>query len=1562
MASNGAAEAVTDAQPVGFADGSAFASDASGPKESRRNSLAALKDIVSGRKDWWEKKASKTGAGSARSSVALPNAAGVARKSGGLLFSLPSADEGGSSGGGADVEQASLDQAPAFAVSQSMPVFRPSALAIPEHASAAAAAPPMPERSPSIGSAKGKGIKRLISKLTKRGSMTPTSAGASPAAGLPPRHSTDAASPVPQPFGLLASPEPAISPNVAVADDDNASQQSEVQAQVLAFDLSAADAVEAEKAAAAATAAAADAAEAQAAALRATAEAAASEKAAADLAAAAAAAAAESERLSAEQAAAEAAAVEAAGLAEAAAAKVAAAETEAERVAAEAQAAAEKAAAEAAASEQAAAALAEAEVAAAAEPARVAAKQAAAESAAAEAAALAEAEVAAAAECERVAAEQAAAESAAAEAGALAATAADSDRVAAEQAAAESAAAEAAALAEAAAAAAVADSDRVAAEQAAAESAAAEAGALAEAAAAAATTESDRVAAEQAAAESAAAEAVALAAAAAESERGVAEQAAAESAAAEAGALAEAEAVAAAAAAAETERVVAEQAAAVAAAAAAAAEVERLAAETAAADAAAAASEAEAATAAMAVREAQAAAAVALTSSGASQEQQQPEEAWPSPSPMSMSPMMVDDCPATVDVTQAAGDGYSPLAAAYGDGGGYQYQGQEGHRGCLSPVRALDMTAEAADPAADAAAGVEAVAYQYHGGGDADMMDVEEEEEAPPPPPPLAGASQPQPQPQEAAVSPAADAQAPPGPEPTAPAAAGDAALSKPAEEVPAPVDNTAAWAAIADQGADTPVNVAAVAAAAEVAAAAAAALPPAATPTAAVAMDVDMDMEDAATVPPPPPPLADDAQSAPLPPPSEEAPMAAAAPEDTVAPPAPLAADAATAAAPPSAWQPGAEGGGDDGGGADTASLAALEAWMNGDGQQSVSQSMDAPFCFGGSGGGAALSASDLPADMQVQAGLEEQAALWEQQQQLQQHQLPGSPALFAPTRAAAEPRRAPLSTGLLDLNASIDLNSGFSFEQALSGEVPPLESTPSPVSRDKASRPMDLRDSIPLFTDRQSFAVDGSVALERLSLDDIAPFAKRKVQQAPALDTLVEVTEALSSATPPPSARAPGVYGHGPHAGFAAHPPHTPLPMDMSPMAATPAAKAAITVAAAAATLRSHAAAPKTAGRGAPPSSLKGPPAATPASAVRGGARRATSERDDAPLSSLKASGAAGAPPSHSQSASANLRGPAAPRGGPGSVRKLAPPTGGGGVTPNVNLRGKGHYGAVTGTPSPAATAPAPAGSPPAQAQGYHSPAAAMLAHAAAATPAPAAPAAAQHQQPISLEPASWATPLARMAAMPVGAAAQLPLMDSSPFGLEDWPDNGMGDISEEARKLFSSLADDGRAASLGMGIQVNHRTPVGYSAAGAPGVAAGRSAPMPSPNTVQVLEMQLGMMVSKLAEAESRQARVDRENEGLRDQLATVQFQCGMPTEGADDMERQARQCAEEQLALATQRLAAADEALIARWVQPTTQRLMTDITACVTPVMMYETCVGASARHLNSVPGWNWLASW
>lgn len=46
--------------------------------------------------------------------------------------------------------------------------------------------------------------------------------------------------------------------------------------------------------------------------------------------------------------------------------------------------------------------------------------------------------------------------------------------------------------------------------------------------------------------------------------------------------------------------------------------------------------------------------------------------------------------------------------------------------------------------------------------------------------------------------------------------------------------------------------------------------------------------------------------------------------------------------------------------------------------------------------------------------------------------------------------------------------------------------------------------------------------------------------------------------------------------------------------------------------------------------------------------------------------------------------------------------------------------------------------------------------------------------------------------------------------------------------------------------------------------------------------MLEMQMGLMVQKLADAESRLAVLEKENEGLRDQLATVQFQSGLTSE--------------------------------------------------------------------------------
>jgi hypothetical protein len=46
---------------------------------------------------------------------------------------------------------------------------------------------------------------------------------------------------------------------------------------------------------------------------------------------------------------------------------------------------------------------------------------------------------------------------------------------------------------------------------------------------------------------------------------------------------------------------------------------------------------------------------------------------------------------------------------------------------------------------------------------------------------------------------------------------------------------------------------------------------------------------------------------------------------------------------------------------------------------------------------------------------------------------------------------------------------------------------------------------------------------------------------------------------------------------------------------------------------------------------------------------------------------------------------------------------------------------------------------------------------------------------------------------------------------------------------------------------------------------------------------------MLVQKLADAEGRQAALEKENDGLRDQLQTMEFQSGMPSQVRQQRER-------------------------------------------------------------------------
>ena len=89
-----------------------------------------------------------------------------------------------------------------------------------------------------------------------------------------------------------------------------------------------------------------------------------------------------------------------------------------------------------------------------------------------------------------------------------------------------------------------------------------------------------------------------------------------------------------------------------------------------------------------------------------------------------------------------------------------------------------------------------------------------------------------------------------------------------------------------------------------------------------------------------------------------------------------------------------------------------------------------------------------------------------------------------------------------------------------------------------------------------------------------------------------------------------------------------------------------------------------------------------------------------------------------------------------------------------------------------------------------------------------------------------------------------------------------------------------------------------------------------PLPSPGAHQMMEMQVNMMIQRLADAESLQQQLEKENEGLRDQLSTLQFiheGLGGGDKGTEEMERSARQCAEEQLSLVTRHLQVAEEDL-------------------------------------------------
>ncbi|GAX80587.1 hypothetical protein CEUSTIGMA_g8024.t1 [Chlamydomonas eustigma] len=523
-----------------------------------------------------------------------------------------------------------------------------------------------------------------------------------------------------------------------------------------------------------------------------------------------------------------------------------------------------------------------------------------------------------------------------------------------------------------------------------------------------------------------------------------------------------------------------------------------------------------------------------------------------------------------------------------------------------------------------------------------------------------------------------------------------------------------------------------------------------------------------------------------------------------------------------------------------------------------------------------------------------------------------------------------------------------GFTFSNCLlEHEFPPLETTPSPVASQTNSPRVTIQ-VCPHFNAciRQSFIGQDSLSLDRLSLDDIAPFSRKKQQQQPVLSTLLEDPDSailVSGAASPEEAagnQAPQQQQQ-PYA-------FSPLPGPFAPPAArAPAAsvtpggaingRAIAAKAAAASALKSASSShtPAT-GAGAARGRFGGPspvptsmgsklssalhrdPAGTPLSQqvtkkVVGGAIKrttplaATPKAPAAVPANHSSQGTTPSPPLSGRTYGLNPWKPVLPSSR--IATKLATPAAADNAVIPQEHPSPHHVGNLALGLSPVASARAsPLSSAEKAALAAQNQSTSHVAAAVATTPTPpAATAASMAARLAALMPSSWATPLAQMAALPVEAALRIPLGDASPFGLEDWS-NENSNIAEEARKLFSTLAV-GEGGQKGKGL----RTPVNVMASHLGNLMGSHVGivPLPSPNSVQVLEMQVQMMLQKLADAEGQQAALEKENEGLRDQLRTMEFQSVMPSEGVDDMERQARQCAEEQLALMAQQLQAAEE---------------------------------------------------
>lgn len=148
--------------------------------------------------------------------------------------------------------------------------------------------------------------------------------------------------------------------------------------------------------------------------------------------------------------------------------------------------------------------------------------------------------------------------------------------------------------------------------------------------------------------------------------------------------------------------------------------------------------------------------------------------------------------------------------------------------------------------------------------------------------------------------------------------------------------------------------------------------------------------------------------------------------------------------------------------------------------------------------------------------------------------------------------------------------------------------------------------------------------------------------------------------------------------------------------------------------------------------------------------------------------------------------------------------------------------------------------------------------------------------------------ATPTAQLSLLPIDLAVNLPLVDSSPF-LDDFSDGG--DYAGETERVLQFLSST--PEHLG---KTTMPSPVLPNSAASYNSNPGSEAF--SPSAVHILQMQVGMLVQKVADMEGTLAKFTKENEELKDQVRTYEFEKAA-YKADDEFERQGRLYAEEEL---------------------------------------------------------------